>query len=163
MTLRILAITLMLSFSACTPIGPRVSLAPGASLKGYRVFVVRPVTDETGARFDLDVKDSLRQWVVRRLQSHGLTAVTDAPADTAAPALVITSALVSFRGMPLYLQVPSPGVTGCEVHSELRDYRTGQRIGEIVAAELEEALTPMMVLIQCARDVADGIHRRSGR
>ena len=160
MTLRNSAIALLLCFCACTSIRPRVSFAPGASLKGYRVFVVAPVTDETGARFNLDVSDSLRQQLARRLRSHGLTVVTEAPEDTAAPAVVISSALVGFRGIPMWLQVPARGTTGCELRSQLRDYQTGRRIGEIVAADLAEEYTPMIVLIQCAHDVADAIDRQ---
>jgi hypothetical protein len=163
MTFRNDAIALLLCFSACSPIRPRVSLAPGASLKGYRVFVVGPVRDETGAQFNLNVSDSLRQQLARRLQSHGLTVVTDAPADTDAPALVITSALVGFKGIPMWLQVPARGVTGCELRSELRDNQTGQRIGEIDAADLAEEHTPLIVLFQCAHDVADAIVRELRR
>jgi hypothetical protein len=140
-----------------------VSLAPGASLKGYQVFVVGPVTDETGARFNLDVSDSLRQQLARRLQSHGLTAVTDAPEDTTTRAVVITSTLVGFKGIPMWLQVPTRGLTGCELHSKLRDQQTGQRIGEIVAADLAEEYTPLIVLFQCAHDVADAIERQVRR
>jgi hypothetical protein len=140
-----------------------VSLAPGASLKSYHVFVVRPVTDETGARFNLDVSDSLRQQLVRRPQSHGLTVVTDDTLDRATPALVITTALVDFRGIPMWLQVPARGTTGCELRSELRDHQTGQRIGEIVAAELGEERTPLIVLYECAHDMADEIDRQRRR
>lgn len=157
------ATALLLCVSACTPLRPRVSLAPGASLKSYHVFVVRPVTDETGARFNLDVSDSLRQQLVRRLQSHGLTVVTDDTLDTATPALVITTALVDFRGIPMWLQVPARGTTGCELRSELRDHQTGQRIGEIVAAELGEERTPLIVLYECAHDMADEIDRQRRR
>jgi hypothetical protein len=140
-----------------------VSLAPGASLKGYRVFIVGPVTDQTGAHFNLDVADSLRQQLARRLRSHGLTAVMEAPDDSESAALVITSALVGFRGIPMWLQVPSRGVTGCELRSELRDYRSGHRLGEIAAAELSEEYAPIVVLNQCAHDVADAIDRQLQR
>jgi hypothetical protein len=154
---------MLLCCSACTPVRPRVSLAPGASLKGYQVFVVGPVTDETGARFNLDVSDSLRQQLARRLRSYGLTAVTEPPEDTTARAVIITSALVDFKGIPMWLQVPARGITGCELRSELRDHRTGQRIGEIDAADLAEEHTPLIVLFQCAHDVADAIERQVRR
>ena len=154
------AIALLLCCSACTPIRPRVSLAPGASLKGYEVFLVRPVKDQTGARFNLDVSDTLRQALTRRLRSHGLIALTDAPEDTTAPTVILTSALVGFRGIPMWLQVPARGITGCELQTELRDSKTGARIGEIDAAELAEEHTPLLVLIQCAHDVADAIDRQ---
>jgi len=160
MTQRRSAIALLLCCSACTPLRPRVSLAPGASLKGYEVFVVGPVSDETGAQFNLDVSDTLRQALMRRLRSHGLVATTGAPQDSAAPTVSITSALVGFRGIPMWLQVPARGVTGCELRSELRDKKTGQRIGEIDAAELAEEHTPLTVLMQCAHDVADAIERQ---
>ena len=163
MTLRNSAITLLLWCTCCTPVRPRVVLAPGASLKGYEVFLVGPVTDATGARFNLDVGDSLRQQIARRLRSHGLIAVTDSPTDSAAPALLITSALVGFRGIPMWLQVPARGTTACELRSELRDNRTGRRIGEIVAADLGEEHTPLLVLMQCAHDVADAIERQLRR
>jgi hypothetical protein len=62
--------------------------------------------------------------------------------------------------MPLWLQVPAGGITGCELRSELRDYQTRRRIGELVAADLAEEHTPMIVLNQCAHDVADAIDRQ---
>jgi hypothetical protein len=108
MTLRNSGIALLLCFSACTSVRPQVTLEPGASLKDYEVFVVRPVTDETGARFNLNVADTLRRQIADRLRSHHLAVVTDAPAGTAGPALVIASALVGFRGMPILLQLPGP-------------------------------------------------------
>lgn len=160
MTFRHCAIALLLSCGACTPVHPRVSLAPGVSLKGYEVFVIMPVTDRTGAHFNLDVSDSLRQHIARRLQSYHLIAATDSSADTVAMAVVVVSTLVDFRGIPMWLQVPSRGVTGCELRSELWDNRTGKRLGEIVAASLVEQGTPMFVLFQCAHDVADAIERQ---
>jgi hypothetical protein len=165
MTLRNITIALAAMFwlGACTPLRPRVSFAPGASLKGYRVFIVAPVTDETGARFNLDVSDSLRQQLVRRLRSHGLTVVTEAPEDTEMAAVVVASTLVDFRGIPMWLQVPARGATGCELRSELRDNRTTRKIGEIVAADLSEEFTPLMVLYHCAHDVADAIDRQLRR
>ena len=152
---------LLLLLGACTPLRPRVTLEPGVSLKGYRVFIVGPVTDETGARFNLKVTDSLHQTLVDRLQSHGLTVA--APSDTTSPALVITSTLEAFKGMPLTLQLWSPGVTSCVLRSELRDKQTGRRLGEIVASVLEEDFRPMVVLDECAHDVADAIHRQLRR
>jgi len=163
MPLRGSVITLLLCLIACTPVHPRVSLAPGASLKGYEVFVVMPVTDETGAHFNLDVSDSLQQHLARRLRSHHLIAVTDASADTAAMAVVVTSKLVEFRGIPMWLQTPTRGTTACELRSELWDNRTGQRIGEIVAADLTEDGTPLFVLLHCAHSVADAIEQQLRR
>lgn len=159
MTIRNVAIALLLCGTACTPLRPRVSLVPGASLKGYEVFVVMPVTDATGARFNLDVSDSLRQHIAKRLRSHNLVAATDSSADTAANAVVIVSTLVAFKGIPMWLQQPSGGTTACELRSELWDNRSGKRLGEIVAANLVEAGTPMFVLFQCAHDMADAIER----
>jgi hypothetical protein len=165
MTFRICAVALLLCFNACTPLRPRVSFAPGASLKGYRVFVVAPVADETGERFNLDVGDSLREEITRRLRSHGITAVRELPTanegpDDPVPAVIITSALIGFRGIPMWLQVPARGVTGCELRSELRDHQTGERLGVIVAADLAEEYSPMVMLARCAHDVADAIDRR---
>jgi len=154
------SILLLLCLSACAPVHPRVLLEPGASLSGYRVFVVEPVSDETGARFDLDVTDSLRQEIADRLRSHHLTVVARPAADSGPPALVISSTLVGFKGMPLTLQLPGPGITECELSSELRDGRTGRRIGQILASDLEEGIRPMTVLNECAHDVGDAIYRR---
>jgi hypothetical protein len=165
MTLRNAAIALVLCLSACTPVRPQVSLVPGATLSDYRVFVVEPVTDETGARFNLNVTDSLRRQIADRLRSHGLTVVTDASADTAGPALFIASALVMFKGMPITLQLSSDGITECRIQSELRDGQTGRRLGQVVAAVLEERIRPMTVLNECAHDIGDAISRevRRGR
>jgi hypothetical protein len=163
MTLRNTVVVFLLCCAACTPLRPRVSLVPGASLKDYRVLVVRPVADETGAQFNLDVGDSLRQALVKRLRSHGRTVVPDVPEDSGASALVVTSALVGFKGIPMWLQVPSRGVTGCELRSVLRDSQTGQRIGEIAAAELTEEYTPLNVLVRCAHNMADEIDRQMRR
>lgn len=158
--LRSATMALLLYLTACTPVRPRVSLAPGVSLKGYEVFVIMPVTDRTGAQFNLDVSDSLRQHIAKRLRSYHLIAATDSSADTVAMAVVVVSTLVDFRGIPMWLQVPSRGTTGCELRSELWDNRSGQRLGEIVAASLVEEGTPMFVLFQCAHDVADAIERQ---
>ena len=151
---------LLLLLSACTPVRPQVMLEPGASLKGYRVFVVGPVTDETGSRFNLNVTDSLRTQLAARLRSHGLTVAAAPPPDTTVAALLVTSALEGFRGMPFTLQLEGPGVTGCTLRSELRDAHTGRRIGEIVASVLEERIRPMWALVECAHDVADAIQRQ---
>jgi hypothetical protein len=153
------AIALLLWFGACTSVGPHVTLEPGASLKDYRVFVVGPVADETGARFNLNVVDTLRWQIADRLRSHHLTVFTDAPADAPGPALVIASTLVGFRGMPILLQLPGPGTTQCRIESELRDGQTGRRVGRVVAEDLEERLRPMTVLNECAHDIGDGIAR----
>jgi hypothetical protein len=157
MTLRNSAIALLLCYSACTSVRPQVTLEPGASLKDYQVFVVRPVTDETGARFNLNVTDTLRRQIADRLRSHHLAVVTDDPASPAGPALVIASALVGFRGMPILLQLPGPGITECRIESELRDGQTGRRVGRVVAAVLEERTRPMTVLNECAHDIGDAI------
>jgi len=157
------SILLALCLGACTPLHPRVSLEPGASLAGYGVFVVDPVTDETGARFDLDVTDSLRQEIADRLRSHHLTVVAKVPEDPATPALVISSKLVGFKGMPITLQLPGPGITQCELLSELKDGQTGRRIGQIIASDLEEGIRPMTVLNECAHDVGDAIARQLRR
>src|SRR6266853_2788280 len=165
MTLRNSAIALLLCFNACSSVRPQVTLEPGASLKDYRVFVVGPVTGETGARFNLDVVDTLRRQIADRLRSHHLAVVTDASADTAGPALIIASALVGFKGMPIMLQLSGPGITECRIESELRDGHTGRRVGRVVAAVLEERMKPMTVLNECAHDIGDGIARelRRGR
>ena len=154
------SVVALLSLAACTPVRPRVSLAPGVSLKDYEVFVVMPVKDATGARFNLDVSDSLQQHIAKRLRSYNLVAVTDSSADTVGTAVVVVSTLVDFRGIPMWLQVPSGGTTACEIRSELWDNRTGKRLGEIAAAGLEEHGTPLFVLFQCAHDVADAIERQ---
>ncbi len=152
------SILVLLCLAACTPVHPRVSLEPGTSLKDYRVFLVAPVTDETGARFDLNVADSLRQELADRLRSHQLTVVAKVSEDSSAPALVIASRLVRFKGMPITLQLPFPGVTQCELRTVLYDGQSGRRVGEIVASDLEEGIRPMTVLNECAHDVADAIH-----
>jgi hypothetical protein len=77
-----------------------------------------------------------------------------------AAAVVIVSKLVDFRGIPMWLQVPSRGTTACELRSELWDNKTGKRLGEIVAANLAEEGTPMFILFQCAHDMADAIERQ---
>ena len=158
--LRNSALALLLYLGACSPVRPRVSLAPGASLKGYHVVVVRPVRDQTGAPFNLDVSDSLRQALIRRLESHGLPVVDDSAVDPIDPALVVASTLVDFRGMPSWLQVPQRGTTACELHAELSDYQTGKRLGSIAAADLGEEYTPLFMLVRCAHAMADAIDRQ---
>ena len=148
---------------SCTPVRPQVSLEPGASLAGYRLFLVAPVTDETGSRFNLNITDSLREQIVRRLRSHGLAAGTEAPPDAPGPVLHITGTLVEFRGMGLMLQLGGPGVSGCTLVGALRDATTGQRVGRIVASVLEEHAAPLLVLHECAHDLADAIDREMRR
>ena len=158
---------LLLCLGACAPVRPRVSLEPGARLKDYFFFVVAPVTDETGYPFSFDIADSLRERLVARLASHGLPVVPpDAPDDPAAPALVITSALKSFKGGAIVLKLPGRGVTACTFRSVLTDKRTGRRVGEIVASDVVEGAeggTPFETLMGCARMVADEIHRQLRR
>lgn len=150
---------LLLAMGAClTPVRPEVSLEPGVSLKAYHVFLVAPVTDRTGAPFDLNVTDSLRQEIVDRLQYHGLQ-VDPKGVDTTDDMVLITSTLVSFRGMSNQMELPSPGGDlECRLRSELRDPRTGRQLGEIVASDLG-GRRPMIVLNECAHDVADAIYR----
>jgi hypothetical protein len=95
-----------------------------------------------------------------RLRSHGLTVAE--PSDTASPALVITSTLEEFRGIPLTLQLWGPATTSCVLRSELRDAQTGTRLGEIVASDsdLGERLRPITVLNTCAHDVADAVYKQ---
>jgi|SRR5438132_98121 len=157
-------IAFLLLLGACVPLRPQVLLEPGVSLKDYRAFVVGPVTDETGAAFNLPVTDSLRAQIGARLRSYGLT-VAAAPTDTGAPALLVTSALEGFKGLPLTLQLSSPGVTQCVLRSELRDAHSGRRLGEILASvsDQETKSTPMRLLDECAHDVADAIERQLRR
>jgi len=88
-----------------------------------------------------------------------------APTDTGAPALLVTSALEGFKGLPLTLQLSSPGVTQCVLRSELRDAHSGRRLGEILASvsDQETKSTPMRLLDECAHDVADAIERQLRR
>jgi hypothetical protein len=150
---------LLLGLGAClTPVRPGVSLEPGVSLKGYHVFLVAPVTDATGAPFDLNVTDSLRQEIVDRLRSHGLQ-VDPQGVDTTDDLLLITSTLVFFRGMSNQMELPSPGGDlECKLRGELRDPRTGRDLGQIVASDLG-GRRPMIVLNECAHDLADEIYR----
>jgi len=149
----------LLALAACiTPLHPVVTLEPGVSLKGYRVFLVAPVTDATGAPFDLQVTDSLRREIVDRLQSHGLQ-VAPKDVDTTDDLLLITTTLVFFRGRSNQVELPRPSVdVECRLRSELRDPRTGRRLGEIVASDLG-ARRPLTVLNECAHDLADAIYR----
>jgi hypothetical protein len=65
--------------------------------------------------------------------------------------------------MPILLQLPGPGITECRIESELRDGRTGRRVGGVVAAVLEEQMKPMTVLNECAHDIGDAIARELQR
>ncbi len=95
--------------------------------------------------------------------TYHLTVVAKVPEDSATPALVISSKLLGFKGMPITLQLPGPGITQCELLSELKDGQTGRRIGQIVASDLEEGIRPMTVLNECAHDVGDAIARQLRR
>jgi hypothetical protein len=145
---------------ACLPVRrPSVALEPGASLTSYRRFDVGPVRDESGWRFPeaYEITDSLRSRLVERLRERGLTI---APRDSArgAGVLRIESRLTFFRsgGMGLMMEGPR---TRCRLTSVLSDGATGRRLGEIEAAQDDE-LPPFMVLMFCARMVADEIDRR---
>jgi hypothetical protein len=147
---------LVFSGACLTPIRPDVLLEPGASLVGYRVFVVGPVADQTGAPFNLNVTDSLGTELAGRLRSHGLPVVTT-PSDTTSGVLLITSTLVAFRGMSIQLQLPGPG--GSDTMCRLRDGKTGRRLGEIVSSDMG-GRRPMTVLNECAHDMGDEIYRQ---
>jgi len=148
----------LLALEACiTPLHPVVNLEPGVSLKGYHVFLVAPVTDATGAPFDVKVTDSLQQKIVDRLQYHGLQ-VAPKGVDTTDDLLLITSTLILFRGMSNQMELPTPGGdVQCKLRAELRDPRTGRRLGSIVASDLG-GRRPLIVLAECAHDLADAIY-----
>ena len=160
---RIGAAGLLGCLAACTPVRPQLTLEPGASLKGYEVFVVAPVINETGEHFNVDVTDSLREHLAERLRSNGFVVMLDPAQDTIHPAIVVTAALVGFRGLPFMVQVPTPGAPACELHALLTDRRSGQRIGRVAAAVLEEHWAPLTILTACAHDVGDAIARATKR
>lgn len=138
---------------------PSVDLEPGASLTAYRMFEVGPVKDESDWRFpeDYDIADSLRSRIVARLRERGHALVT--PKDSAAVGVLrVESRLTFFRSGGWGLMHEGPR-TRCRLTSVLIDRATGRRIGEIRAADDDE-LPPFMVLMTCARMVADEIDRR---
>jgi hypothetical protein len=146
--------------AGCLPVRrPSVHLEPGASLASYRAFEVTPVKDESGWSFPLDyeIADSLRSRVAGRLRELGYTVVSSRDTATAG-VLRIDSRLTAFRsgGMGLMLEGPR---TRCRFTSTLLDRATLRRIGEIYA-EADDELPPFMVLMSCARMVADEIDRR---
>ncbi len=145
--------------AACLPVRrPSVHLEPGVALATYRAFEVGAVTDESGWPFPYDVTDSLRSRLVARLREHGYTVVT--PGDSGvASVLRIESRLTAFRSGGRGLTGEGPR-TRCRLTSALFDRATHRRLGEIRAAEDDE-LPPFMVLMTCARMVADEIDRRA--
>ena len=89
--------------------------------------------------------------------------VWDPAKDTIHPAIVVRAALVGFRGLPFMVQIGGPGAPACEVHASLSDRATGQKIGRVAAAVLEEHWAPLTVLTACAHDVGDAIARATKR
>lgn len=161
-----LAIALLL-VAACTPLRPQVSLAPGVSLKDYRVVVVGPVTDLSGYPFQYNVADTLRARLADRLRSKGVTVVPDTT-DTTAPVLFVVSSLDGFKSGALTIQLPTAmGTSRCAFSSRLMDGRSGRRLGEIASAEVSsedtQQLSPAELLATCARITADEIARRIKR
>jgi hypothetical protein len=157
---------LLLWLGACTPVRPQLTLEPGVSLADYEVFVVAPVTNETGEQFNLPVTDSVRWHLAERLRSHHFVVITEGPGrDSTAPAVIVTSALVGFRGLPFMLPLGGPGAPACELHAVLTDRQTGRKVGRVAAAVREAGWSPMSVINSCARDVGDAIARaaRQGR
>lgn len=156
---------LLLSLAACTPLRPQVSLAPGASLKGYHVVVVGPVTDRTGYPFGYDIGDSLKAELASELRQNGLT-VAPATTDTAVPVLFIVSSLDGFKSGALTLRLPSAmGTSRCVFSSRLMDGHTGKQLGEMVSSELTDqedtpALSPHALLATCVRMTAEELKRR---
>jgi hypothetical protein len=143
---------------------PQLTLEPGASLAGYEVFVVPPVANETGEQFNLPVTDSVRWHLAERLRSHHFVVITEGPGrDSTSPAIIVTSALVGFRGLPFMLPLGGPGAPACEVHAVLTDRATGRRVARVAAAVREEGWSPMSVINSCARDVGDAIAREVDR
>jgi hypothetical protein len=146
--------------AACLPVRrPSVALEPDVSLASYRMVDVGPVKDESGWRFPeaYEITDSLRSRLVDRLRERGLVI---APRDSArgTGVLRIESRLTFFRsgGMGLMMEGPR---TRCRLTSILSDGATGRRLGEI-HAEQDDELPPFMVLMTCARMVADEIDRQ---
>jgi hypothetical protein len=146
--------------ATCLPVRrPSVDLEPEVSLASYRMVDVAPVKDESGWRFPeaYEITDSLRSRLIERLRERGLTI---APRDSARGPTVlrIESRLTFFRsgGMGLMMEGPR---TRCRLTSVLSDGATGRRLGEIRAADDDE-LPPFMVLMTCARMVADEVDRQ---
>jgi len=154
----------LVALAGCfAPLHPSLELDPGASLKGYRIFVIEPVVDHTGQPFDLDVADSLRAELADRLRSHGLTVMEAQPTDTASHVLLIASALTGFRGMANQMEMAAPAFSGgdmeCQMVSDFSDARTGRHIGVMTASDMG-GRRQMVLLDECAHDMADAIYQQ---
>jgi hypothetical protein len=75
--------------------------------------------------------------------------------------LLITSALVGFRGMSIQMELPGPGGSDsmCQLVSDFRDLKTGKRLGAISASDMG-GRRPMILLNECAHDMGDEIARQ---
>jgi hypothetical protein len=154
--------------AACTPLRPQVSLASGASLSNYKVFVLGPVEDRTGYPFNLPIGDSVRARMAGALRSHGFTVLIH-PADSSysGPALFLMTTVAGFKSGALTPNLPTAlGTSRCDVLTEMSDEQTGKRVGEINAAEISDQeitiqQSPFDLLMTCARMVANEIARRA--
>ncbi len=150
--------------AACTPLRPRVSLAPGASLRGYRSVIVGSIADASGYPFNFKIGDSLKVQFADRLRHYGLTVVDDTLGSGSV--LLVVSSLDGFKSGALAVQLPAGrGTSRCAFSSRLADARTGRRLGEIVSAEVSDreigpSRSPYSLLETCVRMTADEIKRQ---
>ena len=153
-------IAVLSALAACLPVRrPSVELEPGVSLAGYRAIDVGAVEDDSGWRFPegYEVDDSLRSRLVARLHERGLPLALPDSARVSG-VLRLDTRLTFFRSGGFGLMMEGPR-TRCRLGSVLSDGATGRRLGEIRAADDDE-LPPVMVLMTCARMVADEVDRR---
>lgn len=132
----VLSGVLLLLASAAHAVETLVLMEKGASLTGYQAVEVLPVSNDTGKTFEekFDVAATLTEFIREQLEEDGYVIVVQPPTST--ECLVLRSSLVTYQpGSAAKRWVGGgAGITQATLRTTLIDNRTGEMLGEIVAA-----------------------------
>lgn len=156
----------LLLVGGCVTERPMVRVEKGASLTGYDVFEVTPVSNETGRTYDFEVTDVITQYIKSSLQEKGFTVaeITNAKKNV----IILKSSLISYEPGSAFNRwlLPGYGKTQCTVKTSLIDRKTGKILGEMVAAEavggggLYSIGADKWILNVVAKSISDEIDRK---
>jgi len=150
----------------CATERPMVRMEKGASLTGYKLVEVTPVSNETGRTYDFEVTDVITQYIKSSLQEKGFTVAEITSAEE--NVIILKSSLTSYEPGSAFKRwlLPGYGKTQCTLKTSLIDKKTGKILGEMVAAEavgsggLYSIGADKWILNVVAKSISDEIDRK---
>lgn len=105
-----------------------------ADFRPYKVVEVRPVIDETGESYEIDVATRLTKLLQEGLLEKGF-AVSEKPSPEA-QALIVRSRLLTYKPGSAFARwiAPGAGKTECTLQSSLIDKDTEEPLADIVSS-----------------------------